>query len=176
MKQSELAWQAGIIDGEGCLTLAKQLRKGRPSPAYRPMVTVSNTDRRLIAPFCDSWGGTLYKRPDSRKELRWADSWTWYCPRSAVSPFLRAILPHLRGKAEQAKVLIKFVERCKTFPRSKGNAMPKKRGGSKPLGEAEIQFRDEVWNAIRQLNAKGQFSRKGGTPTAPTTPPHRRLV
>lgn len=166
MNNTELAWQAGIIDGEGCLTLAKQIRKGRPSPAYRPMITVTNTDRRLVQPFA-MWGGNLYKRPDSRKSLNWADSWTWYCPRSAVVPFLTAILPYLHGKAAQAEKLIEFIERCRTFPRSKGNAVPNKRGGSKPLGSSEILFRDEVWNDIRRLNSKGQFSRKGGMPTAP---------
>ena len=59
----ELAWQAGIIDGEGTVTLAKQMRKGRPSPAYRPMVTVTNTNPALVMPFVDAWGGGMYREP-----------------------------------------------------------------------------------------------------------------
>jgi hypothetical protein len=160
MKTDERAWQAGIIDGEGCITISKQMREGRPSPAYRPMITVTNTDRRLIQPFSDAWGGALYHRPDSRKNLMWADSWTWYCPRTAVVPFLKSILPYLRGKHEQAKLLIDFTSRCKTFPRSKGTLIAGKRGGSRPLGIEELEYRDTIWNQVRELNTKGQFSRR----------------
>ena len=164
----ELAWQAGIIDGEGTVTLAKQMRKGRPSPAYRPMVTVTNTNPALVMPFVDAWGGGMYKRPDKRKSKKWMDSWTWYCPRSVVPEFLRAILPYLRGKRQQAICLIDFTKRCKSFPRVKGNAVLGKSGGSKPLGPEELFYRDGVWDAIRMLNGKGQFARRGGIPNALT--------
>lgn len=162
MKKEELAWQAGIMDGEGSITLAKQLRKGRPSPAFRPMVTVTNTDPSLVQPFIDLWGGAMYHRPDSRKKLQWADSYTWYCPRTSVEPFLKAIQPYLRSKGPQAQILICFVARCRSFPRIKGNAEAGKRGGSTPLGLEELEYREGVWNAIRKLNTKGQYSRKGG--------------
>lgn len=167
MIEAEYAWQAGIIDGEGTVTISKQIRKGRPSPAFRPMVTVTNTNPRLVRPFVEMWGGEMYSRPDAREHKNWADSWTWYCPQSSVVEFLGAILPYLRAKGPQAEKVIGFMLRCRTFPRVKGNAQPGKRGGSKPLGGEEIIYREGVWNEIRMLNLKGQFSRKGGTPNAP---------
>lgn len=167
IEATELAWQAGIIDGEGTVTLSRQIRKGRPSPAFRPMVTVTNTNPDIVMPFVEMWGGAMYKRPDKRKAKKWADSWTWYCPRSSVIEFLKSIRPHLRAKHKQADYLIDFMLHCKSFPRSKGSAMGGKRGGSKPLGIEEIFYRESVWNGVRMLNAKGQFSRKGGIPNAP---------
>lgn len=157
----ELAWQAGIMDGEGTITISKQVRKGRPSPAYRPMVTVTNTNPEIVDPFVKTWGGAKYKRPDKRKIKKWAPSWTWYCPRSKVIEFLRAIRPFLRGKGKQADLLMKFLARCRSFPRYKGSMIGSSRGGSKPLGKAEIRFRDGVWCSVRRLNLKGQFARCG---------------
>jgi hypothetical protein len=167
MKSTDLAWQAGIIDGEGCITLTKQIRKGRPSPAFRPMITVSNTDVRICNPFVESWGGKLYKRPDSRTDKNWADSYTWYCPWSSVTTCLKAIIPYLAAKRSQAELLIEFISRNKDFPRYKGSTEGKSRGGSAPLGIEEIKYREGVWNAIRKLNTKGKFSRRGGSHTAP---------
>lgn len=163
---TELAWQAGIMDGEGCITLAKQLRKGRPSPAFRPTVTVTNTDPAICQPFVAAWGGKLYERPDKRVVKKWALSFTWYCPRSSVWSFLSYIRPYLVSKRKQADLLIDFVARCREFPRYKGSTSGSARGGSKPLGSAEIKYRERIWNEIRKLNTKGQFSRKGGIPTA----------
>lgn len=157
---TEVAWQAGIVDGEGCITLAKGLRKGRPSPAFRPMITVTNTDRRIMEPFPQWWTGKLYQRPDNRTDMKWADSYTWYCPRSYVVPFLSAILPYLRAKRKQAELLIEFTERCQSFPRVKGTSPGANRGGSLPLGEEEIEYRDGIWNKVRKLNTKGKFSRE----------------
>lgn len=160
---TELAWQAGIIDGEGCLTMAKQIRRGRPSPAFRVHVTVANTDTRLLDPFVRCWGGRLYQIHEQRRDRlgkKWADAFVWHCPETSLRTFLTAMLPHLRGKARQAELLLNFIEHKKSFPRYKGSQIGSGRGGSLPLGDAEIAYRESVWKQVRILNKKGVFARK----------------
>jgi hypothetical protein len=153
---ARMGWQAGIIDGEGTVTISKQIRKGRPSPAYREIVQVSNTDRRIIIPFKQMWGGNFYQRPDKRKIKNWRDSYTWHCPMTKVPQFLKALLPFLRSKKEQALILLKFIEKKKSFKRkSLGQGK-----GSAPLSKKEIHFRESLCNQIRLLNTKGKYSRK----------------
>ena len=36
----QIAWMGGFVDGEGCLTIAKQIRKNRPS------ADIKTTDRK----------------------------------------------------------------------------------------------------------------------------------
>jgi hypothetical protein len=154
-KIEDLAWQAGIVDGEGTITIQKQWRDGRPSPAFRAIVNVTNTDHRIVRPFKTWWGGGVHPRHEKRKEKNWKDSYAWHCPDSQVVTFLKAILPYLRGKKAQANLLMFFQEHRHDFPR---HSLGKGKGSS-PLGKQEVQFRDAIWNRVRGLNTKGRYSR-----------------
>lgn len=167
------AWQAGIVDGEGCITISRQIRKGRPSPAFRATINVSNTDRRIVDPFRAAWGGEIYQRKDQRVHKRWQDSFTWHCPDAAVVAFLAAIKPFLRGKGEQADLVLEFIAAKKIFPRTfVGCGGKNSMRGSLPLGAAEIKHRESFWNRARALNAKGQYARslRGGDSTCSPKP------
>jgi len=154
-------WMAGIVDGEGCLTISKQIRKGRPSPAFRVMITISNTDLRLLAPFKEKWGGGIYHSIDSRVHKRWKDAWTWHCPQRSEIAFLSAIMPHLRGKKRQAEVILRFIALKRSFKRTHvGVGGKRSLKGSLPLGDGEIFARTQIWNEVRALNSKGSYSRK----------------
>lgn len=160
MRVAMVAWMAGIVDGEGTLTIARQLRPGRPSPAFRVVVNVANTDTRLLVPFKRYYGGNIYPRPERRKSKRWKDSWTWHCPERYQRAFLLAVREFLRGKREQADILLDFIEHKRSFPRkSLGQGK-----GSAPLGATEIGFRERVWNRVRLLNEKGAYSRERKLP------------
>lgn len=155
----ELAWQAGIMDGEGTITITRQIRKDRASPSFRPFVTVTNTNIDLIAPFVQKWGGCVYRSVDLRTEKKWSDSFSWYCPHTVVPIFLTSIMPYLRGKRKQAELVLEFLRTAKKFPRYIGSFTGKKRGGSAPLGDAEIKHRAKLMRAIQALNAKSKVCR-----------------
>lgn len=155
--ENQFAWMAGIIDGEGTITLAKQIRRGRPSPSYRQMVTVANCDLRILQPFLDHWGGCIYTSVEKREG--YSDSSIWHCPMSKNKELLEAVLPYLKGKKEQALVLLYFIEHKNTFKRYKGTNEGGTRGGSLPLSEEEIEFRQDLWEQFKVLNAKGKFKK-----------------
>ena len=155
MTSNDVSWAAGVVDGEGTITLAKQIRKGRPSPAYREAVTVANCDKRILEPFHSMWGGNIYTVVEKRPG--YSDSSTWHCPQGSVKAFLEAVLPFLRGKREQAGLLLEFIAKKRSFVRYKGSSEGGTRGGSAPLGKTEINAREQIWQQFKKLNAKGKF-------------------
>lgn len=149
----EFAWQAGIVDGEGCLTIGINRRKGRPNPNWAVSISVSNTDMRILQPFQDMWEGYLVRNRESRNN--WKEAYAWNCPIRNAEKFLKSILPFLRAKQNQAEILLLYIARKKSFKRiSLGQGK-----GSLAMGKEEVEFRTDLWNKIRILNQKGKFSR-----------------
>jgi LAGLIDADG DNA endonuclease family protein len=155
MREATKAYLAGLIDGEGCLTIAKQIRKNRKSPCYRCSITMSNTDARLVSIFKLYFGGNYYKRPDKRKEKNWADSWTWHCPDGNAIDFLKSIRKHLIAKHSQATILIEFQAYKSNYERYVLRGK-----GSKPLSNEEVERRENYYLEIKALNTKGRFHRQ----------------
>lgn len=159
LSDTDKAWMAGFLDGEGCLTISKQVRKNRPSPAYRAAISVSNTDRRILQPFSKEYGGSIYNVHERRKDkrgLNWADAFDWCCPMSSSKRILSDLRPYLRLKSAQADIITDFIE--KKFPR-KSLGVGK---GSSPLSGEEIAYRERLRVSVHSLNKKGQDSRRQG--------------
>lgn len=160
MQETDKAWMAGFVDGEGCLTIVRQVRKGRPSPTYRASITISNTCRDALTPFVDVYGGTIYDLHERRKDKRnlaWANAYDWYCPVSSSGRFLTDILPYLRLKRRQAEIILEFIRTKDGFSRK---FWPGQGGGSAPLSEEEIGHRERLRQSVQLLNSKGQRARE----------------
>jgi hypothetical protein len=151
----------GFIDGEGHISINRQIRKDRPSPSYRAYVTVANTERESLIIFQEYYGGNIYLRRDKRRDKmgnKWADSYAWYCPISSTKRLLQDVLPYLRLKNRQANIVLEFIAKKNGFARGKR----KGRGGSSPLTREEIGFRERLRREVRLMNRKGKFARNNG--------------
>lgn len=160
LTEVEKAWMAGFVDGEGSLTISRQDRKNRPSPTYKVSITVTNTKRNSLDLFIKEYNGHTYQIHDYRKDKRkvnWADAYTWYCSVSSSERFLIEMLPYLRLKGQQAKLILKFIKTKDGFNRVKriGQAH-----GSAPLSKKEIEHREKLRQQVHLLNSKGQDARK----------------
>lgn len=69
-----LAWAAGLFDGEGCSTLAGRRYKGEPSPWVQPRLSIAQCDPEVLEKFQSIFGvGTISKpyrhpsRPNARR-------------------------------------------------------------------------------------------------------------
>jgi len=152
---------AGFTDGEGLVTITRQIRKDRPSPAYRAYVSISNTHRDVLMIFLRCYGGGIYTIHEKRRDAmgkNWADAYCWYCPISSTKQFLLDVLPYLRLKSRQANIVLQFIDKKRAFARGKRTG----RGGSSPLTEEEISFRERLRSQVRSLNRKGRFARIHG--------------
>ena len=158
----QIEWIAGFIDGEGCLTISKQVRKNRPSVAWRPSVTVANTNYESLTILKSTYGGTLRfntgKRSNLKTGVKWSDSWSWYCPQSKVVELCNDLLPYLIIKKHNAEILIEFMNHLQTTKRAKGGR--KKDGtfkGSSPLAERDLEYRESLRSKIQDLNSRKKY-------------------
>lgn len=97
--ETDLAYMAGIIDGEG--SIMKICRQKNPVWA----VKVNMTDRPVIE-WLHSFGGTFSPRPAVKNGGK-KDQWEWKMHRQLdVQALLLAVLPYLRVKRDKAIVAL----------------------------------------------------------------------
>jgi hypothetical protein len=98
-KQTDAAYLAGIIDGEGCIQFARQAGGAR---RIFPRVLIVNTDLKLLQWISATVGGgdiaSLY-RP--KEKTNWSPTWVWRFAGSRVVELLVAVEPFVRVKSDQ---------------------------------------------------------------------------
>ena len=100
------SYLAGIIDGEGCITIGAGQRETCVN--YNALLLVQNTSKKLIDWLQHNFGGHVYL---SKKETsKTKTAWMWrFTKKKDIELILLAILPYLVVKREQAKILLNFV-------------------------------------------------------------------
>jgi hypothetical protein len=107
LKETDKAWFAGIIDGEGCISLFKR------STYYVPAVKIANTNEKLInkcKEILNEAGIEYYIRYSDRGERKNAKP-AWEIAlesRPRVVATLELILPYLVSKKEQAELVLEW--------------------------------------------------------------------
>ena len=102
-RSTDLAWAAGITDGEGCLYISNTTSQGHP--AYTLYLQIKMCHKGAIEQFAKISSGRAYQKemtPSGRK--------IWKCTLAGrkAADFLREMLPFLTVKKAEAKVAIKF--------------------------------------------------------------------
>ena len=117
-----LAYVAGIMDGEGSVTISKaHSKKTRIGYQFVMYVTVRNTNEWLIHWLYFNFGGNVGMSNDNgHKRFGSKPIWYWQATSRVAMKFLKSILPYLQMKREQAEVAIQFQER-KAYRGTTGN-------------------------------------------------------
>jgi hypothetical protein len=144
MDEVTKAYLAGIMDGEGSISLAvhttRKTKEGRPATSPKLLVQISGTDEALIRWIYKTIGGghvVVGYRP-KRPHHKTAYSWRAWGEVAAI--FLEAILPYMRVKTEQAKLGLRA-------HKMKGPAGIK-------LGTKEMEFRLSLREEMIKLNGR----------------------
>jgi hypothetical protein len=111
---TDLAWAAGFIDGEGCVSLSKAKCKTTSSGVRFVLKLVVSQKRRIALDKLQSMFGGTVRRPASQ------DVWWWTVCTQDAAEVLRQLLPYLVEKHDQAVIAIAFQER-----RVRGRIQPK---------------------------------------------------
>lgn len=142
MTKQELAYTAGIIDGEGSISIvkAKTCKSKTTQRGYllELKVGVSNTDERLVRWLKKRYGGCIVKRRVANP--RWKDYWEWRVQTAQAVHFLEMIQPWVLLKQQQIKIAIGF---------GKGRRIKKK-------SPKEMVDDDEARNAMLACNRRGK--------------------
>lgn len=96
MTEAEIAWLAGLLEGEGTFTWKKQKR-------YQyPMVKVGSTDRDIIDRVREMWGGPV---PEfhRRRRAHWKDQWIVARVGQPAVVVMQQVLPYM-GERRAAKI------------------------------------------------------------------------
>jgi hypothetical protein len=138
MSRTTDVYAAGLIDGEGCLYIDRTLT---------PMLDVGMAESAmpLLAKLKTTYGGTLKKFRPATEE--WQAGWTWRLSGKPCVETLTLLLPHLRLKAPQARLIL-------TLQALKDSTMLP--GGSRARFTPETRERAEQIRAeVKALNRRG---------------------
>lgn len=111
-RTEQLAWVAGLIDGEGCITITRCFPKRKDLTTlavYRLMLKVSMGDRKAIYRLRRIFGFGNVKWYPPRKGKRVNGHYCWTIETHKALSVIEAIRPYLVTKREEAKVAVAFM-------------------------------------------------------------------
>lgn len=107
LQPTDLAYVAGLFDGEGCISV--RLRNDKAKRSHKLVISVTNTNREVLGWLHSHFQGTIGKCTSSKTTR--TQCYQWYIGSRKAQVFLRAILPYLHIKREQAMLAIAFQDR-----------------------------------------------------------------
>lgn len=157
LSSEQLAYIAGIVDGEGCISLFHTTNQHRPvrnrnsrsvgnshpgrSRQTILRVSVGMTDKTIPEWLYATFGGVLQYR--QRAKSSWKDRWDWNLSSQMAAAFLKQILPYLKIKHGQAELGIVFQEM---------------RRPHLSITDIQRQIDDTLVEACHKLNARGKVA------------------
>lgn len=139
MNNDKLSYLAGIIDGEGTVTI---------HTSGTPYLTVTNTNKKLIDWIKNNFGGrTTMVKPQPNQKLIIVK---WYMYGKEAIEILKYVFPWLIVKRENALILIDW-ELLK-FPPRRGTKINCRNS----ISDIERKRRETLIVEIRKLNQKGR--------------------
>lgn len=119
MEPTDIAWLAGLIDGEGTITVRRWSQKGgsgKRNPAFAVQLSVSNTNPKIIrrayklmSEITGSGVGIAvlnYREPPQRHCYQ-----VYVSSQKSMKQVLQTVYPHLVGKTEQASIALEILEK-----------------------------------------------------------------
>lgn len=111
-KKYLLAYTAGIIDGEGCILIARSTKRKTGKTYHQLQVIVTSSNLCLCEWLKMQYGGSI--TDDKRYLCRSAISknviYKWFLTSSAASEFIKMVSPYLYLKKPQAELAVYFQE------------------------------------------------------------------
>ena len=139
----QLAWAAGIIDGEGTVSFTVRKAKSyQKSKRIQPIVEVEITSKEIVFLLQSWFDGFVWCR--QRRKNTYSNVWLWRISSRKALNCIKNIFPYLRIKKSQAETIFKFYDLGIHH-------------GKKNFGQSKIMIRREkLLKTMRYLNLKGQ--------------------
>ena len=138
MNDIELAWAAGLFEGEGTVRINKPTKRN----AGHLVASVVNTDRQITDYFQSRWPGYMQKA-SGLDPTRQREAWVWNVAARKVAAFLAAIMPFVVRDA-----VLERIAHGLTF-----------QAGKRSSHEARtLEYIEQQWNAywwMCELNTRG---------------------
>ncbi len=138
---------AGFVDGEGSVMIVKSKAGDQGRLEYRGRVSLANTDARVLRAIREGFGGMLEEQPPLQSGWNPLHQLVW--SEGMAEPLLRTLLPHLRIKQRQARVVLDFIAH------KRGTRQEHAGRGFAPLPAETVARRDAYYRTVSGLNARG---------------------
>ena len=107
------AYTAGLIDGEGTITLSKQHKNDK----FRaPVVSVSSTTYELLYYLKSNYGGNISKQKAYKTHHK--QSWSWKTEYNNALSFLEKIRPYIREPEKRRRTTLLLTKYKSLTPRN----------------------------------------------------------
>ncbi len=109
MEEEILPYVAGLMDGEGSITIGiskPSKKKQLKSPSHWLQVGITNTNRELIGWLYEKFGGHISDNSHSPSRKKQRPCWAWRVMSNEAKDFLVSLYPYLRVKKRQAELAI----------------------------------------------------------------------
>ena len=138
--EAEIAYLAGIIDGEGSIYI--QMRKRTDAIDYFPRFQIVNTDKKLMDWIHNKFGGNLFTKNRIKHNPKWRTQYEWFTTRKLMDELLELVIPFLICKKEHAKIMLEFRKSFREKP-------------SFRISEEVLAFRNNCLHQLKVLNKRG---------------------
>ena len=144
LSKIDLAYMAGFIDGEGCISIYKWSKKKMKNDnvktqGYGLELSIGNTDYKTLRWIQDNVGGKIYEK---KIKINLKKLWIWKMTGTKLTPFLKLIIPYLKQKKEQARSAFEF---------RKAKERKLHQQNFRGLTEEDAKFRKKCFIKIKQL-------------------------
>lgn len=107
MEETDIAYLAGLIDGEGSIYIGKSKPsyiRGAKNPTYRLHLDITSTYYPIMEYLIDKYGGCLHYREGKGRKNSWGALWQG----ERACELLESVLPYLVIKRDEAVIAIQF--------------------------------------------------------------------
>lgn len=123
-----LAYAAGIIDGEGCIYVARGKPRGlRLTPQFTLKISVGMSTPEAVNFLHQAFGGTLRKYPNHK----YKPIYRWEVSTIEAEGVLRCVIPYLQVKKKEATVGLEFRDHLNSYLRLSGRVIDEKEVGTR---------------------------------------------
>jgi len=144
ISKADLGWTAGIIDGEGCISIVIRNRRKKTNnlPEHQLHIYCQSKTKSMQDKLRCLWGGSVLFCTDKRQNR--ADTWKWCIVSKDAALLLSCILPYLVVKKDHAKLALLFRKSVDS--------------GSHFLSVKDCELREKLYGDMRKLNRRGKIA------------------
>jgi hypothetical protein len=148
MIETEKAWLAAIVDGEGTIMLSRRKHNlARRGFYYIPALEISNSNKALLIKIWEIIGeGGVYPERRSERNPRWKKKWLYNGSAGVMRAILPQILPYLIIKKDQAKTMLEYLQ----------HAIDNPIVGRKEIPPGYYPRIDALYLMLKKMNEKGK--------------------
>lgn len=156
LDETEKAYIAGFMDGEGSISLGKdypRVNGHKTKIQYNLVVSMCNTNKEIVEWFKQELGGSITIRKWTKGKNH-KQAYQWNLKSNQAIDFLKEILSYLKIKKQQAELAIEFQKHKREIVNQKLWIKSQIKGGH-TLSDKELQYREDIWLKMRELNQRG---------------------